>query len=765
MRLPCLLLLLACPAVAQDPWWSAPVEAALARAGEARDGWTTALHAVPEAQRAGLAFLVEHMPTRDLTGLAPDLVLENVRLAYEVRATVPWGAELPEEVFLNDVLPYANASEARDAWRPRFVEELLPLVADCATPGEAAVLLNKELFPHVEVKYSTTRRAPDQGPFESMELGVASCTGLSILLVDACRAVSVPARLTGIASWPNKRGNHTWVEVWDGGGWHFTGAAEPAPLGRAWFSGDAAQAVAGSRANGIWAVSYARTEHTFPMVWAPDVEDVFAVEVTSRYTGALEAPDPARCRVLVRVRNGGRRVVREVRCVAVDDEELAWTGQSRGERADLNDILAFEVPRGRDYALQLAVGEAWRTARTVTVADDAAQVEVDLAAESPADAELRAALEKWFAGDEKMRSGLGFTHEQRQRLVRDPAAVRALAFEAWKTAGDHGETAADVVARRVRWSGHESPYTLKEVGERPAGGWPLVIAMHGGGGVPKHVNDGGWKTMQSYYRDHPEVGGYKYLALRAPNDNWNGFYDDTISGLLTQLIRDMVVHEEVDPDRVTAIGYSHGGYGAFVIGPKIPYRFAAVHASAAAPTDGETAAVNLRNLHFTFMCGEKDAAYGRIERCRAFAEELAALRGERTDVFSGGFSEQAGYGHGGLPDRDLTTELVPRVRNAAPRELTWQPTDGLLQDFYWLRVEEPEGSVSASVLDNVVTVEVEGPVTVYLDERLIDFSKPVTIGRGEDRRAVEMAPGLETLCASLAQRGDPGLAFTVRVDL
>ena len=356
MRSPALLLLLACPALAQDRWWSDGVEASLARADAARAGWTKALHAVDAAQRPGLAFLLEHMPTPDLASLDPALVLEDVRLAYEVRAQVPWGAELPEEVFLNDVLPHAHVTEARDPWRPKFVEQFLPLVAECESPGEAAVLLNQRVFPLTKVKYSTTRRAPDQGPFETIESGVASCTGLSILLADACRAVGVPARPAGIASWPNKRGNHTWVEVWDDGRWHFTGAAEPAPLNQGWFTGDAAQAVVGSRPNGIWAVSYARTEHTFPMVWSRDAHDVWAVEVTPRYTGALEAPDPDLCRLLVRVVFRGSRAVRQVRCVATDDETVFWTGRSRGEEADLNDILAFEVPRGRTYELQFAAG-------------------------------------------------------------------------------------------------------------------------------------------------------------------------------------------------------------------------------------------------------------------------------------------------------------------------------------------------------------------------------------------------------------------------
>ena len=42
---------------------------------------------------------------------------------------------------------------------------------------------------------------------------MATCTGLSIMLVEACRAVGIPARVAGIASWPGRGGNHTWVEV------------------------------------------------------------------------------------------------------------------------------------------------------------------------------------------------------------------------------------------------------------------------------------------------------------------------------------------------------------------------------------------------------------------------------------------------------------------------------------------------------------------------------------------------------------------------
>ena len=182
---------------------------------------------------------------------------------------MPWGKTIPEELFLNDVLPYANVDEKRDAWRKEFFDLCLPLVKECKTPAEAAQKLNGVLFQKLKLGYSTQRKAANQSPKESIEQGKASCTGLSIVLADACRAVCVPARLVGTPLWANNRGNHTWIEIWDKD-WHFTGACEPDPKGldRGWFVGDAAQAKKDSPEHAIYAASFRKTQQHFPLVWA-----------------------------------------------------------------------------------------------------------------------------------------------------------------------------------------------------------------------------------------------------------------------------------------------------------------------------------------------------------------------------------------------------------------------------------------------------------------------------------------------------------------
>ena len=223
--------------------YDARIQTAVTLAGDNASQIQKALRDVPPQRLQGMRFLVANMPPRDLKSLSSEFLLENVKVAYDAFDQVPWRDQIPQDVFLNDILPYCSVNERRDAWRADFYRRFQPLVGDRDQPGEVAAMLNREMFQRLNVKYSTRRRRADQGPFESIESGLASCTGLSVLLIDACRAVGVPARFVGTPRWSDGSGNHSWVEVWDDG-WHFTGAAEPTgeTLDQAWFVSRAATA-------------------------------------------------------------------------------------------------------------------------------------------------------------------------------------------------------------------------------------------------------------------------------------------------------------------------------------------------------------------------------------------------------------------------------------------------------------------------------------------------------------------------------------------
>jgi pimeloyl-ACP methyl ester carboxylesterase len=301
----------------------------------------------------------------------------------------------------------------------------------------------------------------------------------------------------------------------------------------------------------------------------------------------------------------------------------------------------------------------------------------------------------------------------------------------------------------------------------PENGWPLVIAMHGGGGAPAEVNDSQWKAMQHYYHDQPSVGGYLYLAIRAPNNAWNGFYDWYNLKLTDRLVRQFIAGEKVDPNKVYLIGYSHGGYGAFFIGARMPDRFAAIHASAAAPTGGNITGKNLRNTPFTFMIGEHDLAHHRLHLCREFDKYVNAVRGDRKDIYPIVMEYKAGYRHSGLPDRDKIKDLYDAVRNPVPRELSWAPTNREVDSLNWLHIPNPAAGmeIDAACRDNCLSIKLQRiqEIQILLDERLVDYDKPIEINVDGDTSSRQLKPSLRTLCESLAERGDPEFMFTARL--
>ena len=311
-----------------------------------------------------LIFLIKNMPERDLKNLTADYLVENVNYAFKARKDSEWASKVPKDIFLNDVLPYASINERRDRWRKDFYSRFSPLVKKCKSLEEAAQILNKEMWKMINVRYHARKRPkPDQSPYESIDAGFASCTGLSVLLIDACRSVGVPARFVGTPMWAKKRGNHSWVEVWNGEGWKFTGACEysSAGLGHAWFKGDASKAIKDDPKHAIYASSWKKTDTKFPLIWDLGINYVSAKNVTDKYTEKTEK------RVFIQIfkQKGGSRVAAQVE-VWRKGEKIT-SGKTRDERNDTNDMLALSLEKGSDYELKIISDEPRPEIRSFSV--------------------------------------------------------------------------------------------------------------------------------------------------------------------------------------------------------------------------------------------------------------------------------------------------------------------------------------------------------------------------------------------------------------
>ncbi len=175
--------------------------------------------AAHDAIQDGVEFLRAHMPAQDRGTVTQERLVREVRLALAARSQFPWAAQVPWELYENNVLPYAVVNEPRDEWREQFHHLFAPLVSPCKTGREAALAIASLIQKTLNVRYSTERRVPHQGVKESLQSGKVSCTGQSILLICALRSVGIPARMAGVLTWNHVRGNHNWVEAWCDGEW------------------------------------------------------------------------------------------------------------------------------------------------------------------------------------------------------------------------------------------------------------------------------------------------------------------------------------------------------------------------------------------------------------------------------------------------------------------------------------------------------------------------------------------------------------------
>lgn len=361
--------------------YHALIDRTIATAGDNAKELKKALKEVPRNEREGMAFLISYMPERDARSLSADFLLENVQYAYKARAEFPWAKEVPDSVFLNDVVAYANLNENRESWRKDFYERFKKYVAPCKTMREAIDSVNKNVRDELLVDYNTKREKPDQAPYESMRQHMASCSGLSILLTDAFRAVGIPSRVAGTPAWHDDRGNHNWNEVWIDGQWRFTEYYPSDDLDQSWFLTDAGKAIKEDVRKAIYAASFKPTGCYFPLVWDENIRYVHAENVTDRYTSLYRAQLSAMpadgshvaLRVMVfkdkdHAEASGDRVATNLD--VFKGEKQLYGGRSTGATQDMNDVLTFNVEKNQQYIIKYMNGKGEMQTQTIDVGDN-----------------------------------------------------------------------------------------------------------------------------------------------------------------------------------------------------------------------------------------------------------------------------------------------------------------------------------------------------------------------------------------------------------
>ena len=532
---------------------------------------------------------------------------------------------------------------------------------------------------------------------------MASCTGLSILLIDACRSVGVPARFTGTPLWYNETGNHNWVEIWDDG-WHYTGGAEPTGdrLDVAWFTGSASKATKGHPLHAIYAVTWNETDKHFPLVWLPDVKTYGAIDVTDRYAPIQQMDMGIPVRIVVQG-DDSRRISNKV-FVLDSDGEIVFEGVTNTDDADANDHLTAFLQHGDSYTVV-----AGTFAEIIMVQEETVLV---------------------------------FEPRPMSKLDAD-----MYAWQIWRTRASEirNSRTQEMESKIIEYDGKVMPFWYTTYGDVPFGERSLWISMHGGGGAPTEVNSKQWENQKKLYAPDNCI----YLVPRAPTDTWNLWHQSHIDPMFTRLIENMIVFEGVDPNKVYIIGYSAGGDGVYQLAPRMADRLAAAGMMAGHPN--ETLPDGLRNIGFALHVGGEDTAYDRNTIGAEWKDKLAALHESDQEGYAHQVVVHSGKGHWMNHEETMALPWMSKfTRNPNPKKVVWVQDDVVHDRLYWLGVDMPQARsrIVASVDGQTVTIHesTTEQITVYLNDAMLDLDKPVSMQyKGKIIGTVKKIPRLPTV--------------------
>lgn len=346
-------------------------------------------------------------------------------------------------------------------------------------------------------------------------------------------------------------------------------------------------------------------------------------------------------------------------------------------------------------------------------------------------------------------------------------------------------------------------------GDKPSSGYPLFLFLHGSGSDAQ----GEW-TTSLYWAQSFQEGSSVYFLPKSPQGGQGcRWYQPSRQEKWEQLLRQTLISNDIDPLKIYFMGISEGAYGS----QRLASFYADYLAGAGPIAGGEVLTScppeNLANIAYCMQTGERDESYGRSRLTLKAGELLDGLQAGHEGYYVHKVDLQPGKGHG--CDYTVTNPwLVNYSRNANPKYVYWEnfglggingeefryrdgfynlyivePSDARDNDLYRTAYEmnisgntveltvrnvtltpsEPASGSGWSMnigVDKSYTQATRGKVRIYLNNDLVDLSKPVTVNvNGVEKFNGIVALDMRNLVESCALFYDPFRVFPASVEV
>lgn len=328
---------------------------------------------------------------------------------------------------------------------------------------------------------------------------------------------------------------------------------------------------------------------------------------------------------------------------------------------------------------------------------------------------------------------------------------------------------------------------------------PLFIYLHGSG--PREAEWAVGLQFAKMWQDAPSI----YFLPQIPNTGeWYRWWQKSKQWAWEKLFRQVFLLDEVDARRVYLTGFSEGGYGSQRLASFYADYFAAVAPMAGGEPLRNAPPENLRNTPFYFRTGSLDGTFCRSRLTTEVGLYLDSLQRVDTRGYFHSVELVPGFGHNGWSTAGTTPWLSRYSRRTTPSRVAWEDyeMDGLRRrGFANIEVlkrpdEHARQRYDVKIEDNVVDLRISqvdyateeadtsygfpievkvrktyksvtgGRLRLYLDESLVDLSRPVTLRvNGMPREACVFRPDVQSMLQSVSCFYDPLRIFPVAVDM
>ncbi|MDR2040367.1 MAG: carbohydrate-binding protein [Bacteroidales bacterium] len=151
----------------------------------------------------------------DVTYISAEYLINNIELAFMVWREMPWGKNIPFDVFCEEILPYRVKTEPLENWREKVLASFADFYKTFTKDTTTSVI---EACNRVNDRLPRFRMDNDFPPMNYSQLMATTrsiCDGMSALTVFVMRGLGIPVTYDFTPKYVEAKAGHSWNSVRD----------------------------------------------------------------------------------------------------------------------------------------------------------------------------------------------------------------------------------------------------------------------------------------------------------------------------------------------------------------------------------------------------------------------------------------------------------------------------------------------------------------------------------------------------------------------